>query len=116
MYVTYLASTFRSVRFGLNEAHGKGMALQFNYFLDKGGLHRAAGRHLHDGSAACRAPCGTSRTSCSRSRRRGDYAAAKALLARFAVMPPPMQQALDNLKDIPVDIEPVFVTANEVQP
>ena len=36
LYTTYLASAFRSVRFGVTEAHGKGMALQFNYFLDKG--------------------------------------------------------------------------------
>jgi hypothetical protein len=36
LYTTFLASTFRSVRFGLTEAHGKGMALQFNYFLDHG--------------------------------------------------------------------------------
>src|SRR5437667_12471383 len=35
LYTTYLASAFRSVRFGVTEAHGKGMALQFNYFLDK---------------------------------------------------------------------------------
>src|SRR5262249_15080581 len=31
LYTTYLASSFRSVRFGLKEAHGKGQALQFNY-------------------------------------------------------------------------------------
>ncbi len=36
MYVTYLAGTFRSVRFGVNDAHGQGMALQFNYLADLG--------------------------------------------------------------------------------
>ena len=36
MYITYLAGVFRSVRFGINEAHGRGMALQFNYLLDEG--------------------------------------------------------------------------------
>src|ERR1022692_3810549 len=36
LYTTFLASAFRSVRFGLTEAHGKGMALQFNYLADKG--------------------------------------------------------------------------------
>ena len=36
LYTTYLASSFRTLRFGLNEAHGKGMALQFNYLVDKG--------------------------------------------------------------------------------
>ncbi len=36
LYTTFLASSFRTLRFGLNEAHGKGMALQFNYLTDKG--------------------------------------------------------------------------------
>ena len=36
LYTTFLASAFRTLRFGINEAHGKGMALQFNYLLDKG--------------------------------------------------------------------------------
>ena len=38
MYTTFLASTFRSIRFGINEAHGKGIALQLNYLLDNGGF------------------------------------------------------------------------------
>src|SRR4029434_8850540 len=38
MYTTYLASMFRSIRFGLNEAHGRGVAIQLNYFLDNGGV------------------------------------------------------------------------------
>ena len=42
MYVTFLASTFRTLRFGLNAAHAKGMALQVNYLLDHGAVqHRA---------------------------------------------------------------------------
>ena len=38
VYVTYLASMFRSIRFGINEAHGRGVAIQLNYFLDNGGV------------------------------------------------------------------------------
>ena len=38
MYTTFLASAFRSIRFGLNEAHGKGIALQLNYLLDQGAV------------------------------------------------------------------------------
>src|ERR1051325_4330635 len=38
LYTTYLASSFRSVRFGLTEAHDKGQALQFNYLMDEGGI------------------------------------------------------------------------------
>ena len=38
MYITFLASIFRSVRFGITEAHGKGVALQFNYLIDEGAI------------------------------------------------------------------------------
>ena len=38
MYTTFLASIFRSIRFGINEAHGRGVAMQLNYFLDHGGV------------------------------------------------------------------------------
>ncbi|CAI9302374.1 unnamed protein product [Lactuca saligna] len=37
MYVSYLAGCLRSVRFGLEEAHGKGQ-LQFNWLFEKGGF------------------------------------------------------------------------------
>ncbi len=42
----------------------------------------------------------------------GDYAAAKTLLDTYAVLTPEVQQALDGLKDVPVDVRPVF-TAEE---
>jgi hypothetical protein len=38
LYTTYLASAFRSIRFGIAEAHGKGIAVQLNYLLDQGGF------------------------------------------------------------------------------
>ena len=42
MYTTYLASMFRSIRFGINEAHGRGVIVQLNYFLDNGGVTAAS--------------------------------------------------------------------------
>ena len=36
---------------------------------------------------------------------------AKAMLDKYAVMRPAMQQALDRLKDVPTDIEPIFPLA-----
>ena len=38
LYTTFLASAFRSLRFGSGDAHGKGMAMQFNYIVDRGGF------------------------------------------------------------------------------
>ena len=45
MYTTFLASAFRSIRFGVNEAHGRGIAIQLNYFLDAGAFKVAARWH-----------------------------------------------------------------------
>ena len=46
----------------------------------------------------------------------GDYARAKQMLDQLGVIRPNMQKALKGLDDIPVDIQPVFVTANELAP
>jgi hypothetical protein len=38
------------------------------------------------------------------------------MLEHYGVMRPEVQKALDRLHDIPVDIEPQFVTADELAP
>jgi hypothetical protein len=46
----------------------------------------------------------------------GDYAGAKKLQDEMGVVRPALQKALDRLQGIPTDIEPVFVTADELAP
>ncbi len=46
----------------------------------------------------------------------GDYAGAKKMLDSLGVLRPEMTAALGRLKDIPTDIEPVFVTADKLSP
>ncbi|MGB0521640.1 MAG: dipeptidyl-peptidase 3 family protein [Flammeovirgaceae bacterium] len=41
-YTTFMASIFRSVRFGAASAHGKANMIRFNYFLEKGAFERDA--------------------------------------------------------------------------
>jgi peptidase M49-like protein len=115
MYTTYLASMFRSIRFGLNEAHGRGVAMQLNYFLDHGGVTVAA-----DGTFAVN-PSRIKQNVVDLTRdimtmqAVGDYAAAKQMIAQLAVLPPPVQRVLDRLAAVPVDIEPRFVTAAQLR-
>ncbi len=116
LYTTYLASTFRSVRFGLTEAHGKGTALQFNYFMQKGGfVPQPDGTFTVDFTRIQGAVRDLAHELLT-IEARGDYEAAKALLGRMVVIRPEMQRALDGLKDVPVDIRPVFVTADSLRP
>jgi len=111
MYTTYLASMFRSIRFGLNEAHGRGVAIQMNYFLDKGGVTVSP-----DGTFAVN-PARVKQNVIDLTRDLmtmqavGDYAASRQMIATLAVVRPPVQRVLDRLASVPVDIEPRFVTA-----
>jgi hypothetical protein len=112
MYVTYLAGVFRSIRFGIKEAHGRGMALQFNYLSDKGaftydeknGTFRVNADKIKDAVRSLTAEIMTIQAQ-------GSYDQAKSLLETYAVIRPPMQHALDRLTDIPVDIAPHFPLA-----
>jgi hypothetical protein len=116
LYTTYLASSFRSLRFGLNDAHGKGMAIQFNTYTDKG----AFVRHDDGTFSVDVSKMKTAVTELDHElltiEAQGDYAAAKKLLDEMGIIRPTVQKALNSLEGIPTDIEPIFVTAEELAP
>jgi hypothetical protein len=111
MYATYLAGTFRSIRFGTNDAHGKGMALQFNYLLDEGALtfNSKTGKFsvnydkIKDGMKKLTTEIMTIQAE-------GSYEKAKTMLDTYGIIRPQMQSVLDKLTDIPVDIAPRYTT------
>ncbi len=116
LYTTFLASAFRSIRFGVNEAHGKGIAVQLNYLLDQGGFtvkpdgtFAVNPDRIKEGVTALTRDIMTIQAE-------GDYAKAKALGDRLGVVRPPVQRALDRLMAIPVDIEPRFTAAAQLTP
>jgi hypothetical protein len=117
LLVTYFAGLFRSVRFGVAEAHGKGAAFQINRFLEEGAavfdpatglftvntkqLEKSIEQLVHDIVML---------------QHNGDKAAAAAFLEKYAVMSPPMEKALATLGGIPVDIKPIYPLAGEARP
>lgn len=114
MYATYLAGAFRSIRFGIREAHGKGMALQFNYLLEEGAFKYdpKSGKFSVDYSRikdCVKRLTGTIMTI----QAEGSYDKAKAMLEKYAVIGPQMQKILDNLTGIPVDIAPHYPAAEK---
>ena len=112
LYTTFLASCFRSVRFGVTEAHGKGIAVQFNYLTDEGAIKfdERTGTFRIEESRIKEAVNKLTREILTL-QAEGSYAKAKALLDKYGVIRPPMQRALDRLGDMPVDIEPHFPLA-----
>ncbi len=116
IYTTFLASAFRSVRFGITEAHGRAVALQFNYLTDEGAIKfdertgtfsivpmrvkEAVNKLTHDILTL---------------QAEGSYEKAKTMLDKYGIIRPPMQKALAQLKDVPVDVEPGFPMAASVK-
>ncbi len=115
LYTTFLASAFRSLRFGITEAHGKGMAFQFNFLVEKGGfVQNPDGTYSVDYKKIKGAVRDLTNTLLTLEAN-GDYAAAKKMLDELVVIRPETQKALDSLKDIPVDIEPQWTTADSLK-
>jgi hypothetical protein len=116
MYVTFLASTFRSVRFGINEAHGKGMALQFNYLTDEGAFVFDPNNGTFSVNFDNIKPAVTKLTTeIMTAQAEGSYDKAKAMLDKYGVIRPEMQSVLDKMMDVPTDIAPRFVLAESVK-
>jgi len=111
MYTTFLASAFRSIRFGITEAHGKGIALQINRLLDDGAFVVNSDGTFSVVDAKIKGAVANLTRDLMTIQAAGDYAAAKDLLTKMVVIRPEVQRVLDKLKDVPVDIEPNFVSA-----
>jgi peptidase M49-like protein len=114
LYTTYLASCFRSIRFGIAEAHGKGIAVQLNYLLDQGafvvkpdGTFAVNNDKIKEGVIGLTHDIMTIQAE-------GSYQKAKELGDRLGVVRPAVQKLLDKLNDVPVDIEPHFTTAEKL--
>jgi hypothetical protein len=114
MYTTFLASAFRSIRFGINEAHGRGQAIQLNFLLDRGaftvnadGTFTVDPAKIRDGVTALTRDIMTLQAE-------GAYAKARAMIDSLGVIRPETQRILDRLADVPVDIEPRFTTAEQL--
>jgi hypothetical protein len=116
MYWTFLASAFRSIRFGINEAHGRGIAIQLNYLLDHGAFKAESdGRFSVDDAKMTEAVTALTRDIMTL-QVEGSYDKAKALITNLAVVRPSVQSVLDRLTSVPVDIEPKFTTAATLAP
>ena len=116
IYATFLASTFRSIRFGINEAHGRGVAIQLNTFLDAGAVIAEPGGTLSVDHTKIRAAVEDLTRRLMMIQARGDYAAAQEIIDTLGVVRPEVQAALDRLQTIPIDIEPDFMTAETLTP
>lgn len=109
MYATYLGGIFRSIRFGIDSAHGGGNAIQINYILEKGGFvfDEASGRF-----SVAKDKIQDAIQQLSHDilmiQAEGDYEKAKAMIDKYRVISPPLKRAIEAVKDVPIDIKPIY--------
>ena len=104
-------SAFRSIRFGINEAHGRGVAIQLNTFLDAGAVVVTPDGRFSVNHTEIRAAAEELTHRLMTLQARGDYEAAQRLIDTLGVVRPEVQAVLDRLSDVPIDIRPRYTTA-----
>ena len=111
LYDTFLASAFRSIRFGITEAHGRGIAIQLNYLLDGGAVVVAPDGTFAIVPGKVRGAVESLTREIMMLQAAGDYTAATRMIETLGVVRPEVQRVLDRLAAVPVDIAPRFTSA-----
>jgi hypothetical protein len=106
-YASYVAGIFRTLRFGTGEAHGRAEMMEFNYLVENRALSHASGRYVIDYT---RMPAVLAQLTKEllAIEAAGDRARAEAWFAKYDKMPTELTAAVAAVKDVPVDVEPLF--------
>ena len=115
MFVSHLGGIFRSVRFGTNSAHGGANLIQLNFIMDKGGYeyNEETGRFSVNRDKIHEAVKALSHELLM-IEALGDYDRAKALVEKYKVVQPSLEKALEALKEVPIDIKPIYAIEKEI--
>ena len=113
-YVTFMASIFRSVRFGASSAHGMANMLRFNYFLEKGAFTRNDDGTYTVDMEKMKVAATDLIQKILKMQGDGDYEAAKAWVETDGLIKPQLQADLDKVNDAGVPVDIVFTQGPEV--
>ena len=110
VYASHVAGIFRTVRFGVAEAHGRAEMMEFNYFSEQGAITRdpQTGKYIiaFDKMPAAIASLARELLEIEAT---GDRNRAEQWFKKYDSMPAELKSALAAAKDVPVDIDPVSV-------
>jgi hypothetical protein len=107
-YSSYVAGVFRTVRFGIAEAHGQAEMMEFNYLSERGAItHESSGRYAIDYGRMPGAMNDLAKELLE-IEATGDRARAENWFKKYGAMPAELQVSLKSAASVPVDIDPVF--------
>ena len=107
-YISHIAGIFRTVRFGVGEAHGRAEMMEFDYLSARSVvLHDAStGLYSVDLQKMPAAIAALARELLEQEAT-GDRARTEAWFKKYGTMPAELETALQAAADVPVDIDPV---------
>lgn len=115
-YATFIAGIFRSVRFGIDAAHGKANIMEFNFLREKGGINYDSEKGKFSANFdRIKEAVKDMAHELLMIEAKGDYDAAKLFMDQYAYMPPEIEKALIELRDVPVDIEPIYTIEEKMK-
>jgi hypothetical protein len=107
-YASYVAGIFRTVRFGVAEAHGQAEIMEFNYLSERGAITReSSGRYAIDYRRMPAAVSDLARELLE-IEATGDRARAEKWFKKYGTMPAELRSSWNSAASVPVDIDPVF--------
>ncbi len=115
LYATMLGGMFRSIRFGVGEAHGGGVAIQLNYYLDQGACKPEPDGRFSVDDARMKQSVRNLASELLILEARGNYDGAKALIQKYRNLRPDVSAILERLKNVPVDIRPVYPIERDLE-
>jgi hypothetical protein len=107
-YASEVAGIFRTVRFGVAEAHGRAEIMEFNFYSERGAIARdaASGRYAIDFGRMPEAVAALAKELLEQEAT-GDRARVEAWFAKYGAIPPDLAKALEAASDVPVDVDPI---------
>ena len=106
---TYFVGIFRAVRFGIDEAHGRGAAMQYDYLKAKGAFEWDGGaRRFRIDYGRMESGLSDLLAELVRLQGNGDYPGTKAFFERQARLDDNARAVLAATASIPTDIQPVY--------
>jgi hypothetical protein len=108
LYATNLGGLFRSIRFGIEEAHGGGVAIQINFLMEHGAIQVEEDGRFSVNDKKMSAALKELARELLLIEAEGDYARARKLIERYRNINPETARILNRLDGVPVDIRPTF--------
>jgi len=112
---TYLAGLFRAARFGAGDAHGMAVVIQANYLVAKGAIEVTPTGRFKPVLAKFGAGIRDLAHELLTIEAEGSHSGAQELVKKYGTISPAMAKVLDSLRDVPVDVEPVFAAESKLK-